>query len=167
MLYYVYLKEMTNMEGKRGVTLPNTSRDQNVENVFLRYPRSQTMRNQSDLNHHLFTNGNGCLESRQGLTNGLRNEEKQANGRRSRPVSWYDNFPRETLEISMNERRETREIRFNNEEMPSLTYSLNTTVPQNIKAANIAGKHAPTRNSLRHSRMIVMNRSGTGNAIEL
>ncbi|XP_063245222.1 sarcospan [Bacillus rossius redtenbacheri] len=33
---------------------------------------------------------------------------------------------------------------------------LATTVPQNMAAIDIAGRHAPTRNSLRHSRMIVL-----------
>ncbi|XP_017850994.1 uncharacterized protein LOC108605712 isoform X2 [Drosophila busckii] len=34
---------------------------------------------------------------------------------------------------------------------------MSTTVPQNIKGMKIAGRHTPTRNSLRHSRMIVVN----------
>ncbi|TMW43397.1 hypothetical protein DOY81_011521 [Sarcophaga bullata] len=32
-----------------------------------------------------------------------------------------------------------------------------TTVPQNIKGNKIAGRHTPTRSSLRHSRMLVVN----------
>lgn len=36
---------------------------------------------------------------------------------------------------------------------------MSTTVPQNIKGSNIMGRHTPTRNSLRHSRMIVVNKS--------
>lgn len=36
---------------------------------------------------------------------------------------------------------------------------MTTTVPQNIKAINIAGRHTPTRTSLRHSRMIVVNKN--------
>jgi hypothetical protein len=43
---------------------------------------------------------------------------------------------------------------------PSQANCLSTTVPQNIAAINIAGRHTPTRNSLRHSRMIVLNRTG-------
>ncbi|XP_036319254.1 uncharacterized protein LOC118733791 [Rhagoletis pomonella] len=34
---------------------------------------------------------------------------------------------------------------------------MSTTVPQNIKGSKIAGRHTPTRNSLRHSRMLVVN----------
>lgn len=41
----------------------------------------------------------------------------------------------------------------------SQTHCLMTTVPQNIASLNIAGKHAPTRHSLRHSRMVVMNKT--------
>lgn len=43
---------------------------------------------------------------------------------------------------------------------PSQANCLSTTVPQNIAAINIAGRHTPTRNSLRHSRMIVLSRTG-------
>lgn len=50
----------------------------------------------------------------------------------------------------------------NNVTSPSLTYCLSTTVPQNLSASKISGRHAPTRNSLRHSRMIVLSRSGRG-----
>lgn len=45
---------------------------------------------------------------------------------------------------------------------PSQAQCLNTTVPQNITGNTIAGRHTPTRNSLRHSRMIVLNRTGKG-----
>lgn len=34
---------------------------------------------------------------------------------------------------------------------------MTTTVPQNIKGSKIAGRHTPTRSSLRHSRMLVIN----------
>lgn len=37
-----------------------------------------------------------------------------------------------------------------------------TTVPQNIKGSKIAGRHTPTRNSLRHSRMLVVNKTYNG-----
>ncbi|RZF46392.1 hypothetical protein LSTR_LSTR007925 [Laodelphax striatellus] len=47
----------------------------------------------------------------------------------------------------------------NGEVFPTQTHLMRTTVPQNIAATAIAGRHAPTRNSLRHSRMIVLNRS--------
>lgn len=39
---------------------------------------------------------------------------------------------------------------------------MTTTVPQNIKGSNIAGRHTPTRTSLRHSRMIVVNKNYQG-----
>lgn len=39
---------------------------------------------------------------------------------------------------------------------------MSTTVPQNIKGSNIAGRHTPTRSSLRHSRMIVVNKNYQG-----
>ncbi|XP_076272997.1 uncharacterized protein LOC143204300 [Rhynchophorus ferrugineus] len=45
-------------------------------------------------------------------------------------------------------------------DQPTQLVCLNTTVPQNIAAKSLGDKHAPTRNSLRHSRMIVMNRHG-------
>lgn len=57
---------------------------------------------------------------------------------------------------------EPREITFEVKELPSQLYCLKTTVPQNILSSNIAGRHTPTRNSLRHSRMIVMHKTGKG-----
>ncbi|XP_023289706.1 uncharacterized protein LOC105699130 isoform X2 [Orussus abietinus] len=42
---------------------------------------------------------------------------------------------------------------------PSMANCLSTTVPVNLAASQIAGRHTPTRNSLRHSRMIVMHRT--------
>jgi hypothetical protein len=36
---------------------------------------------------------------------------------------------------------------------------MSTTVPQSIKGINIMGRHKPTRTSLRHSRMIVINKN--------
>lgn len=44
---------------------------------------------------------------------------------------------------------------------PSMANSLSTTVPVNLAASQISGRHTPTRSSLRHSRMIVMHRHGT------
>lgn len=41
---------------------------------------------------------------------------------------------------------------------------MSTTVPQNIKGCNIMGSHLPTRNSLRHSRMLVGKKNFQGNA---
>lgn len=43
---------------------------------------------------------------------------------------------------------------------PSMANCLSTTVPVNLTVSQIAGRHTPTRNSLRHSRMIVMHRTG-------
>ncbi|XP_050301693.1 uncharacterized protein LOC126739910 [Anthonomus grandis grandis] len=43
---------------------------------------------------------------------------------------------------------------------PSQALCLTTTVPQNFASRSLGDKHAPTRNSLRHSRMIVMYRNG-------
>ncbi|XP_070518443.1 uncharacterized protein [Cardiocondyla obscurior] len=43
---------------------------------------------------------------------------------------------------------------------PSMANCLSTTVPVNLAVSQIAGRHTPTRNSLRHSRMIVMHRTG-------
>lgn len=40
---------------------------------------------------------------------------------------------------------------------------MSTTVPQNIKGSNIMGSHLPTRNSLRHSRMLVGKKTYQGN----
>lgn len=40
-----------------------------------------------------------------------------------------------------------------------------TTVPQNLKGNNIMGRHTPTRNSLRHSRMLVVNKNFKGEFI--
>lgn len=39
---------------------------------------------------------------------------------------------------------------------------MTTTVPQNIKGTNIMGSHTPTRSSLRHSRMLVINKNYQG-----
>ncbi|XP_045462211.1 uncharacterized protein LOC123672236 [Harmonia axyridis] len=46
-----------------------------------------------------------------------------------------------------------------NEGLPTLTHGLVTTVPQNLANFKLGDKHAPTRNSLRHSRMIVLNKA--------
>ncbi|KAH8340301.1 hypothetical protein KR074_009248 [Drosophila pseudoananassae] len=53
----------------------------------------------------------------------------------------YEQIPLSDLEVSQ----------------PSQAVYMSTTVPQNMKAMKIAGRHTPTRNSLRHSRMIVVN----------
>ncbi|XP_011315260.1 uncharacterized protein [Fopius arisanus] len=43
---------------------------------------------------------------------------------------------------------------------PTMANCLSTTVPVNLASSQIAGRHTPTRSSLRHSRMIVMHRNG-------
>ncbi|XP_076057091.1 uncharacterized protein LOC143034633 isoform X2 [Oratosquilla oratoria] len=45
---------------------------------------------------------------------------------------------------------------------PSQARNLCTTVPTNLVAQNLGGRHTPTRNSLRHSRMIVQSKTGYG-----
>ncbi|XP_059617042.1 uncharacterized protein LOC132261974 [Phlebotomus argentipes] len=54
---------------------------------------------------------------------------------------------------------------------PSQSVYMATTVPQNMKPAQITGRHVPTRSSLRHSRMLVVNKSfkenGTPNPLNL
>lgn len=98
----------------------------------------------------------------------------------SRPVSFYDNYG-ENGNNNTNDKKqmtspniddndddenyEPREITFEVAELPSQLYCLKTTVPQNIVSTNIAGRHTPTRNSLRHSRMIVMHKTGKGKCI--
>lgn len=47
---------------------------------------------------------------------------------------------------------------------PSQAVYMATTVPQNIKGSKIAGRHTPTRNSLRHSRMLVVNKVYNGSS---
>lgn len=74
-----------------------------------------------------------------------------------RPLSYYENMS-ENKRSSNNNMKECKFA-----ENLSQTHCLNTTVPQSIRRQDIGGKHTPTRNSLRHSRMIVLNRSGEGN----
>lgn len=84
----------------------------------------------------------------------------------SRPVSFYDNYGEngtiERRNTADQNTYDTKALKFDVEAVPSQLYCLKTTVPQNIVVSNIAGRHTPTRNSLRHSRMIVMNKSGKG-----
>lgn len=92
------------------------------------------------------------------------NHERNSSTTTSRPASFYDNY-NSTRENGTNGSQKNREIRFERDRSPTQAPLLNTTVPQSITGVNIAGRHTPTRNSLRHSRMIVMSRVGTGNAI--
>lgn len=50
---------------------------------------------------------------------------------------------------------------------PTQVNNMSTTVPQNISNNTIGGRHAPTRSSLRHSRMIVINKHGKGESFSL
>ncbi|KAJ3636053.1 hypothetical protein MTP99_008897 [Tenebrio molitor] len=74
----------------------------------------------------------------------------------SRPVSFYDNC----VENGNNGGSDSlvRETQF--DASPTQAHCLVTTVPQNIVAQTLASKHTPNRNSLRHSRMIAMNKNG-------
>lgn len=92
----------------------------------------------------------------------------------SRPSSYYDNYKENDQAESNNytnklpkevEMRNMANVPHPYENSPTQEYLLNTTVPQNMAGINIAGKHTPTRNSLRHSRMIVMNRVGNSKLI--
>lgn len=48
----------------------------------------------------------------------------------------------------------------NNSSGRSQAFCLNTTVPINIVGSDIGGRHTPTKQALRHSRMIAMNKTG-------
>lgn len=69
--------------------------------------------------------------------------------------------------VGVNHRAETTPVYFpavpiDRLKSPSQANCLSTTVPQNIAAPAISGRHTPTRSSLRHSRMIVLSRNGKG-----
>lgn len=91
--------------------------------------------------------------------------------RGSRPSSIYDNFKENgqsddlngTKHNSDDTKKIPADLTIENEQdrSPTQEFLLKTTVPQNLAAVNLAGRHTPTRNSLRHSRMIVMSRTGT------
>ncbi|KAK4876933.1 hypothetical protein RN001_009439 [Aquatica leii] len=94
--------------------------------------------------------------------------ENQSNGNHAgisnRPISYYDNIREngqraEHSSLEQNE-YELRDLRFERARSPTQVHLLNTTVPQNIGIRSLSERHEPTRNSLRHSRMIVMSRSG-------
>lgn len=69
-------------------------------------------------------------------------------------------------DLQSNRRRNTNSFHadtdLNYNQQPSQVIYMSTTVPQNIKSPNIAGRHTPTRNSLRHSRMLVVNKNYQG-----
>lgn len=50
---------------------------------------------------------------------------------------------------------------------PSMAGLLNTTVPQRLVNRPVRGHHTPTRNSLRHSRMICLSQQGKGCRLSL
>ncbi|KAJ9586793.1 hypothetical protein L9F63_019613, partial [Diploptera punctata] len=84
-----------------------------------------------------------------------------------RPVSLYDNLQRRGSGSLVSNSASIGNIPAADsgppatiDRAPSQANCMTTTVPQNIAATNIGGKHVPTRNSLRHSRMIVLNRNG-------
>jgi hypothetical protein len=83
-----------------------------------------------------------------------------------RPLSLYDNLQQRggsgsitSAAVSVGNLAETTTPSAM-DRSPSQANCLSTTVPQNIAATSIAGRHTPTRNSLRHSRMIVLSRTG-------
>lgn len=90
------------------------------------------------------------------------NNQRNSTTGTSRPASFYDNYNSSRENGSSAQKNSNREIRFERDRSPTQAPLLNTTVPQSITGVNIAGRHTPTRNSLRHSRMIVMSRTGTG-----
>ncbi|KAG5896365.1 hypothetical protein JTB14_005843 [Gonioctena quinquepunctata] len=88
--------------------------------------------------------------------------EKRKENSEYRPLSYYDNNnPSESRNLlsSVNNNASIQQI-LKIPVSPPQTVYLNTTVPLNIATEDIAGKHTPTRNSLRHSRMVVLNKSG-------
>ncbi|KAF5280529.1 hypothetical protein FQR65_LT00280 [Abscondita terminalis] len=99
---------------------------------------------------------------------GIAVSENQSNrnhdGINNRPVSYYDNIREngqggEHFNLEEND-YELKELRFERARSPTQVHLLSTTVPQNLGVRNLGERHEPTRNSLRHSRMIVMSRSG-------
>ncbi|KAK0081568.1 hypothetical protein PV325_011933 [Microctonus aethiopoides] len=115
--------------------------------------------------------------------------QQQDEKSKSRPVSYYDNFKdtssipsciASTMSVGnlnqiatstasrlLDNNNCSNNIEGDNERYrdsdraPSMANSLSTTVPVNLAASQISGRHTPTRSSLRHSRMIVMHRHGT------
>ncbi|XP_017778013.1 PREDICTED: uncharacterized protein LOC108563760 isoform X2 [Nicrophorus vespilloides] len=89
----------------------------------------------------------------------------------TRPDSYYDNCGNQQEVVNNNALYGTYEndkydhlrnelLGYARAKSPTQTIALLTTVPQNIAAKSIAGRHAPTRNSLRHSRIVVMHKTG-------
>ncbi|XP_052123646.1 uncharacterized protein LOC113209737 isoform X2 [Frankliniella occidentalis] len=88
-------------------------------------------------------NGNGCST---GTTSGCEDGVPLVRG----GASSVGNLHAVTQHAQLTERART----------PSQANCLSTTVPQNIAPHGFASRHAPTRSSLRHSRMIVLTRDG-------
>ncbi|KAK9500509.1 hypothetical protein O3M35_001761 [Rhynocoris fuscipes] len=86
--------------------------------------------------------------------------------REERPHSLYDNIGEEvgrtaaggagSINLSTNDDPNGQQ----QIQQHSLAAGMVTTVPQNVAAPKIEGRHVPTRSSLRHSRMIVLNKQG-------
>lgn len=79
-------------------------------------------------------------------------------GSYNRPLSYYENDKRSS-------NNNIKECKFS--ESLTQLHCLNTTVPQNIVKQDIGGKHTPTRSSLKHSRMVVLNKSGQGKYVKI
>lgn len=75
--------------------------------------------------------------------------------RATRPVSLYDNIQQQDL--TCNSLNVPPSLSPNNYRAPSQALCLSTTVPVNFARTPIAGRHTPTRASLRHSRMLVLS----------
>nr|XP_023014899.1 uncharacterized protein LOC111504551 [Leptinotarsa decemlineata] len=78
-----------------------------------------------------------------------------------RPLSHYDNnhLTEKKNLLSSNNNASIQQIHQIHPVDSTQNLALNTTVPQNIAEQNIVGKHMPTRNSLKHSRMVVLNKT--------
>ncbi|GLV33934.1 Rho GTPase activating protein at 15B [Carabus blaptoides fortunei] len=114
---------------------------------------------------HISTNIGKCM-----MDEKPQNGSVHSNGE-SRPSSIYDNLKENCQSDDINGtnhdvadgKQISGDMMVDNEpdRSPTQEFLLKTTVPQNLAAVNFAGRHTPTRNSLRHSRMIVMSRTGT------
>ncbi|CAH1105350.1 unnamed protein product [Psylliodes chrysocephalus] len=78
---------------------------------------------------------------------------------RMRPASFYDNKSLEEQQ-PLNPTSSNNNVDSEEDTNRSQINFLNTTVPQNIMMHDIVGKHTPTRNSLRHSRLITLTKTG-------
>jgi hypothetical protein len=134
----------------------------------------QTRRNMAQSDQFPVTAGNNTLpRMRRDLSNKptVRIVENQP---QRRPLSLYDNLQQRgggsdsngSTAVSVGNLADSA-APTTMDRSPSQANCLSTTVPQNIAATNIAGRHTPTRNSLRHSRMIVLSRTGGKGEVSL